>query len=134
MPELIVADLESSLRFYLGVLDFRVRYTRHEERFALVEREGVELMLEQPTTKDRLWPKAELSYPYGRGVNFEIHVSDVEPLHEAVIGAGLPIFLPLESKWYRRAGDEVGVRQFAVQDPDGYLLRFSQKIGTRPIR
>ena len=90
-------------------------------------------MLEQPLTMDRLWPKAELCHPYGRGVNFEIHVDDVGSLHDAVLNARLPILLPLESKWYRRADDEIGVRQFAVQDPDGYLLRLSQEVGTRPI-
>ena len=30
--------------------------------------------------------------------------------------------------------DEMGVRQFAVQDRDGYLIRLAQGIGTRPIR
>ncbi|MFE3318274.1 hypothetical protein [Nocardia sp. NPDC059195] len=34
--------------------------------------------------------------------------------------------------WYGRAVDAVGVRQFAVQDPDGYLLRISQDLGIRP--
>jgi hypothetical protein len=29
---------------------------------------------------------------------------------------------------------EIGVRQFAVQDPDGYLIRLSQSIGDRPAR
>lgn len=28
---------------------------------------------------------------------------------------------------------EIGVRQFLVQDPDGYLLRFSEWIGDRPL-
>jgi hypothetical protein len=43
------------------------------------------------------------------------------------------MFLPLEEKWYRRAAAEVAVRQFAVQDPDGYLVRLSQSIGMRPL-
>ncbi len=45
-----------------------------------------------------------------------------------------PTFLPLEEKWYRRDEVALGVRQFIVQDPDGYLLRLSQDIGTRPAR
>jgi hypothetical protein len=35
-------------------------------------------MLEQPHRHDRLWPKAELVQPYGRGVNFEIKVLNVD--------------------------------------------------------
>ena len=49
----------------------------------------------------------------------------------AVLAAGIAIFLPLEEKWYRRENDEIGVKQFAIQDLDGYLLRFSQVIGER---
>jgi lactoylglutathione lyase len=50
-----------------------------------------------------------------------------------LIGAGLECFLPVEERWYRRDNIEIGVRQFAVQDPDGYLIRLSQSIGDRPI-
>lgn len=87
-------------------------------------------MLEQPLLRDRLFPEAELAHPYGRGVNFEITVGDVKAVHAAVLTACLPIMLPLEERWYGRATDSVGVRQFALHDPDGYLLRFSERIGT----
>ncbi|WP_446225004.1 hypothetical protein ACTWPB_07770 [Nocardia sp. IBHARD005] len=40
--------------------------------------------------------------------------------------------MPRLIRWYRRAVDAVGVRQFAGQDPDGYLLRISRDLGTRP--
>ena len=55
----------------------------------------------------------------------------MERLHAAILTAGVAIYLPLEERWYRRESDEIGVRQFAIQDPDGYLLRFSQVIGQR---
>jgi lactoylglutathione lyase len=96
-----------------------------------LERDGAELMLEQPLAHDRRWPKAELARPFGRGVNFEIKVSDINELHSAVIAAGNECFLPLEERRYRRDNLEFGVRQFAVQDPDGYLIRLSQSIGNR---
>jgi catechol 2,3-dioxygenase-like lactoylglutathione lyase family enzyme len=91
-------------------------------------------MLEQSMTQDRLWPKAELTRPFGRGVNFQIEVSNVDQLHSVLLAAGNEFFLPLEERWYRRDGSELGVRQFAVQDPDGYLIRLSQSIGTRPLQ
>lgn len=59
-------------------------------------------------------------------------VDDADGLHAAVVTAGIPVYLPLEERWYARAADEIGVRQFAVQDPDGYLLRVSQDLDTRP--
>lgn len=117
----------------MGVLGFRVRYERPPERFVYLEREGAELMLEQPLERGRLFPRAELVHPYGRGVNLELRVSDVDALHRGVQAAGVELILPLEERWYERGSDAVGVRQFAVQDPDGYLLRLSQTLGLRPL-
>jgi lactoylglutathione lyase len=131
VPELICTDLRASLRFY-NLLGFTIRYERPTDRFAYLDRDGAHLMLEQPSSRDRLYPHAALDHPYGRGVNLTIEVDDVEQIHAPVLSAGHPMFLPLEERWYARASDAVGVRQFAVQDPDGYLLRISQNIGTRP--
>lgn len=47
--------------------------------------------------------------------------------------SGAEIFLPLEEKWYRLNEIEVGNRQFIVLDPDGYMLRFEQDLGNRPL-
>lgn len=130
VPELVCSDFERSLQFYTAVLGFEVVYARHGERFAYLDREGAQIMLEQPT--ERGFVNGELSQPYGRGVNFEIEVSDVDTLYERVRAAGAEIWLPMEEKWYRRDGVEVGNRQFIVADPDGYLLRFAQDLGERP--
>lgn len=132
VPELIVSEIADSLSVYTGVFGFRVLYDRPEERFAFLERERAQLMLEQPRRRDRLWPRAPLRRPFGRGVNLQIEVSDVEVLHRAVAASRLELILPLEERWYRRGGEEVGNRQFAVADPDGYVLRFFQDLGARP--
>jgi catechol 2,3-dioxygenase-like lactoylglutathione lyase family enzyme len=131
VPELVCSNFTESHRFYTELLGFRVLYSRPQERFAYLERDGAELMLEQSVSPDRLSPRAELAYPFGRGINFQIQVSDVERLHAVILAAGVAIYLPLEERWYRRENDEIGVSQFAIQDPDGYLLRFSQVIGHR---
>lgn len=132
IPELICSDLEASVAFY-RLLGFTVGYQRPEERFVYLTREDADLMLEQPRAHDRLYPRAELTQPYGRGINLSIDVDDVENVHAAVTQAGHELFLPLEERWYDRRDDATGVRQFAVQDPDGYLLRLTQNIGTRPL-
>ncbi len=129
VPELTCADVARSLRFYTEVLGFTVVYARPEERFAYLDRGGAQLMLEQPTA--RVFLAAELIHPYGRGINLQIEVADVDALHERVLSAGLPLFLPMEEKWYRRDEKLLGNRQFVVQDPDGYLLRFFQDLGAR---
>jgi lactoylglutathione lyase len=133
VPELISSDLGRSLAFYTGVLGFRIRHERPAERFAHLERDGAGLMIEQPLTHDRLFPRAELSHPYGRGVNLEIDVDNVDPLHEAALAAGAEIVLALEERWYERGTELLGVRQFALADPDGYVLRLSERVGTRQL-
>lgn len=131
VPEIICSDINQSLLFYRDLLGFEILYSRPEDRFAYLSRDGAELMLEQPFKRDRLWPKAEFIQPFGRGVNFEIKVEDVDALHTTVAGSGIECFLPLEERWYRRSNHYLGVRQFAVQDPDGYLIRLSQSLGKR---
>ena len=132
VPELICSNFERSLIFYTKVLGFSLRYTRQEERFAYLERDGAELMIEQPRSQERLFPRAALAHPYGRGIHLQILVTDVVALHQSVEASGTELFLPLERRWYRRQHDSLEVLQFAIQDPDGYLLRFSQMMATAP--
>jgi catechol 2,3-dioxygenase-like lactoylglutathione lyase family enzyme len=132
VPELLCSDLERSLAFYVGVCGFAVRYDRPEERFAYLDRDGAELMLEQVTAGERSFVTAPLEPPFGRGMNLQIEVTDIDGLHRRVSATGCRIVLPLEERWYRRGGEEVGNRQFIAADPDGYLLRFFADLGVRP--
>ena len=59
-------------------------------------------------------------------------VKDVAPLLSALKAADWPLFRDVHDAWYRAGNDEGGNRQFLVQDPDGYLLRFAQDLGRRP--
>ena len=129
-PELSVRDFATSLEFYTRVLGFAVRYQRPEEGFAFLEIGDATLMIDQ-LGLGRDWQTAALEYPLGRGVNFQIMVADLDPLLERLHCAGTPLFADVEEKWYRKDQLEVGNRQFLVQDPDGYLLRFAQDLGER---
>ncbi|MGE7367801.1 hypothetical protein ACQKKX_01865 [Neorhizobium sp. NPDC001467] len=70
-----------------------------------------------------------LERPVGRGINLEIKVSDVSVIASSLKAVGWPLFRALKDSWYRIGAEEIGAREFLVQDPDGYLLRFSQPIG-----
>src|SRR5215217_4650457 len=130
VPELVCSDFERSVRFYTDVLGFSVLYARPEDRFAYLDREGAQIMIEQPT--GRAFVVGELAYPYGRGINLQIEVADVRSLYSRATAAGAVIHLSLEDTWYRRDQTHLGNRQFVVQDPDGYLLRFFEDLGQRP--
>ncbi len=64
-------------------------------------------------------------------MNFQIAVAAIEPIL-ALADAHWPLFMAPERKWYRTGQVETGVHQFLVQDPDGYLIRFSAGVGERP--
>jgi hypothetical protein len=42
-----------------------------------------------------------------------------------------PIKMEIQENWYRADNKLVGHKEFLVLDPDGYLLRFAQRIGDR---
>lgn len=127
VPELDVTDLAASLRFWCAALGFRIAYQRPEQGFAYLEREGAQVML---CRLNGNWQTAPAERPFGRGINFEIRVTSGAPILAAL---GWPLFRPLHEAWYRAGDREVGNRQFLVQDPDGYLIRFSENLGARPI-
>ena len=132
IPEIDVSDLDRSLAFYVGVVGFRVVYDRPEERFAFLDLDGARLMLEEAAGPGRRFHTAPLERPYGRGVNFQIEVANVDALVERVRKAGFDPIIPIEERWYWRDEIELGNRQFVVADPDGYLLRFFSDLGQRP--
>jgi hypothetical protein len=108
-----------------------VLYARPEERFAFLELEGANLMLEEAAGPGRRFHTAPLEHPFGRGVNFQIQVENVDRLYARVLAAQSHVVLPMEERWYRRNDHETGNRQFVVADPDGYVLRFFTDLGQR---
>lgn len=129
VPELDVTDIAASLTFWCDLLGFSVAYDRPAAKFAYLEREGAQIMLCQINGN---WETGALERPFGRGINFEIKVKDIVPAQSALAAAGWPLFRPLADIWYRTGdGRESGARELLVQDPDGYLVRLSQNIGTR---
>jgi len=130
VPELLVTDLDRSLDFWCEICGFSIRYDRRDEGFAYVERGSAHVMLEERGVS-RNWVPATLATPYGRGVNFQVGVDAIAPILERLAGREWSIFMEPEEKWYRTDDGEVGVRQFLVQDPDGYLVRFSEHLGRR---
>ena len=126
VPELSVTDYEASRHFWCDLVGFSLRYERPEEGFGYLVLGNAHLMLDQ-INQGRTWATGALEPPLGRGINCEVQV-------ERIMSAGWPIFVEPEEKWYRAGDIEIGVRQFLVQDPDGYLLRLQQEIGERPVR
>jgi catechol 2,3-dioxygenase-like lactoylglutathione lyase family enzyme len=129
VPELCVTNCAESLAFWCGPCGFRVAYDRPEEGFACIDREGSRIMLDElPRDRPQRWEVAPTERPFGRHVNFEIAVDSLDAVLDALAAGGWPLFMAPETKTYRVGDGSVTVRQFLVQDPDGYLLRFSQEL------
>ncbi|EOD77775.1 glyoxalase family protein [Grimontia indica] len=132
VPELSVSDFAKSLHFYCEILGFKVRSQRKNPDFVYLELELVQIMLEQ--IHDKAWVTGELSAPLGRGVNFQIELSDISPVYERIQAANIKLFREQKETWYEVDESLSGQREFLVQDPDGYLLRFSQYLGEKEIQ
>jgi len=129
VPELGVSDIRDSLSFWCGLLGFEVAYDRPAARFAFLVRERLQVMLCECNGR---WELAEMRRPFGLGINFQMMVKGVAPILARLDSAGWPLLEQPRDAWYRVGDDERGQREFLVQDPDGYLLRFAEHLGTRP--
>jgi catechol 2,3-dioxygenase-like lactoylglutathione lyase family enzyme len=133
VAELLVSDLQYSLQFWCDKLGLNVLYERPEEHFAYLDLNGAQFMLEEYRIgQGRYWVTDTLQKPYGRGINFEIKIADISVALKNLNVANWPLYMQPEEKWYLVGNEKAGVRQFLVQDPDGYLLRLSQSIGKKP--
>jgi len=128
IPELSVSDIDKSLHFYIEILGFQIEYERKESKFVFLSFEGSQIMIEEFNDN---WNTGKLEHPFGRGVNFQIETNDIEPLLESFKKNNYPIFKGSKENWYRKDDILLGNKEFLVMDPDGYLLRFSQDMGTK---
>jgi hypothetical protein len=130
VPELTVTDMARSLPFYQAA-GFSVRFRRSAPDFVYLELGQAQLMLE--AWHPQGWHTGKLQTPFGRGINLQIEVGDVTALAARLQAAAYPCFRPLQESWYAVADDEEeGQLEGLWQDPDGYLLRFVEILGSRP--
>ncbi|WP_414043193.1 bleomycin resistance protein [Macrococcus sp. EM39E] len=117
IPEFEVSNIDASIRFYIDILEFILEYERPEDKFVFLSKEGSQLMLEQTTDNT-------LEYPFGRGFNLSFTVKDVEYLYSKLLNEQYPIYRSLETRTFRVGNKVTTPKEFAINDPDGYLLRF----------
>lgn len=131
IPEMSVTNLEKSLKFY-KTIGFKIEYERPENKFVFLSLGEIEFML-QEISKDEKWDIAPLSYPFGNGINFQLEVDDVQKIYDNLNKCNYKIAYEIEENWYRQDDKLLGNKEFLVQDPDGYLLRFSEDLGEKEI-
>ncbi|MCD2174770.1 VOC family protein [Rhizobium sp. C4] len=131
VPELLVVDIEASLRFWIDGLGFTIAYQRTESKFAYLERpEGAQIMLCQRWGK---WETGPMEMPFGRGAMFQIHVEATEPVQKALEALGIPLHEGPREVWRQWGDREGGNREIFVLDPNGYLIMMTEELGERPL-
>ncbi len=125
IPELSVSDLEASKRFYVDVLGFKIEYERKEDKFTFLSRGEIQIMLEEINGH---WSVGPLERPFGRGINFQLEVDDIDAVAKALGLAGVKPFKDLFESKYRNGDEIYHEKELLVQDPDGYLIRFQQDL------
>ena len=121
IPELSVTNIDKSKEFYLK-LGFKIMYERKEDKFAFLELEGNQLMIEEINDN---WNTGKLEYPFGRGINISMTVSDIDNYYQELVNKNIIFFKDIMINEYVVNGKTYLDKEFLVKDPDGYLLRFN---------
>ena len=121
IPELSVSNIENSKRFYEN-LGFKIIYERIEDKFCFMQLEDNQIMIEEQNNN---WNVGKLEYPYGNGINISMSINDVEKLYGDLKLKQVKLFMDLKVNEYRVDNVVFQDKEFLVQDPDGYLLRFN---------
>ena len=121
IPELSVSNIENSKKFYKNI-GFKVIYERKEDKFCFIQLEENQIMIEEINGN---WNVGELTYPYGNGINISMSVKDVQKLYNALKNKNIKFFIDLKISEYKVNDKVYQDKEFLIQDPDVYLLRFN---------
>ena len=129
IPELDVTNLEKTIKFY-KTCGFKIEYDRPESKFAFMSLGEIQFMFCELKDENK-WETGKLEYPFGRGINFQLEVDNVDIIYNSLKDSGYTIMIEMEENWYRQDNKLLGNKEFLVQDPDGYLLRFCEDLGSK---
>lgn len=123
VPELSVSDINKAKNFYINILGFHLEYERVADKFAFLSYGEAQIMIEEINGH---WITGKLQYPLRRGVNFQIATDDVYKIVNNLKQNNINLFRDVMESRYECGCEVVLEKEVLVQDPDGYLLRFSQ--------
>jgi len=119
-PNLMVEDVARTLAFYKDILRFEVVMTLPEQEpfdFAIVQRDGVELMFQSRSSLSENVP-ALTGSSIGASQTFYIQVTGIRELYESLRDT-VEIVVDFHTTFY-------GTQEFYFRDVNGYILSFSE--------
>ena len=115
---LMVSDMDASIRFYVDVLGLERQITVPEQPpfvFVAVGTGKVEIFLNRDEPPGKAKPG---------GISLYVELQSLDQLLARMQQHKIRIEIPLNETFY-------GMREFAVLDPDGYLLIFAERIAKK---
>ena len=120
-PNLLVASVERSLAFYIDTLGFARGMTVPDESpfvFAAVTSGPIEIFFNDAAAAEKEYPLFA-GRPIGCTGTLFIEVEGVDALHDRLKPI-VKIVMPIVTQFY-------GMREFAFEDPDGYVITFAER-------
>jgi uncharacterized glyoxalase superfamily protein PhnB len=119
-PYFLVADIHASVAYYRDVLGFTIeRLWGDPPSFSMPHRDRLTIMLSQSADGAQVRPNAARDCDYWDAY---VWVRDADALFEEFSAKGARVAYPPEDRLF------YGNREFAIHDPDGYLLAFGSSI------
>jgi len=112
---LMVRDVDASLKFYVNVLGLKQQITVPDEPpfvFVAVGADAIEIFLNRDEPAGKAKPG---------GISLYVELDGLDQLLSRMQQYNVKIEIPLNETFY-------GMREFAVLDPDGYLVIFAERI------
>jgi lactoylglutathione lyase len=122
-PNLVVRNVEASLKFYREVLGLEKAINVPEQSpyvFASVSNGTVEIFFNDQKTVAAEYPN--LATKIGASLTLYMEVDSLQSVLDRVQKAGAKISMPVTDQFY-------GMKEFAFEDGDGYTITIAQKIG-----
>ena len=129
-PNLIVHSVERSLAFYENVLGFTRGFTVPDVSpfvFGSVVSGSIEIFFNEKTTAVKEYP-AFAGTPIGLTGTMFIEMTgpvSIDAWHDRLKSQQVKIVMPLVTQFY-------GMREFAFEDPDGYVITFAERVAADP--
>ncbi|MEA2666075.1 MAG: hypothetical protein QOI11_3019 [Candidatus Eremiobacteraeota bacterium] len=121
-PNLLVASVERTLAFYVDTLGFERGMTVPDQSpfaFASVTGGAVEIFFNDAAGAVKEYP-GFAGRPIGATGTLFIEVDGIDALHDRLTPT-VKIVMPIVTQFY-------GMREFAIEDPDGYVITFAERM------
>jgi uncharacterized glyoxalase superfamily protein PhnB len=122
-PNLVVPNVEASMKFYQETLGFEKAFTVPEQApyvFGAMTHDTVEIFFNEKNAVEAEYP-ALVTRPIGGTLTLYIEVQGIEDVLQAVEKSKANITIPLKTQFY-------GMREFAFEDPDGWVVTIAERV------